>query len=167
MARTRTDTAAVCKQIVANVPLQRSNSDIPASKAWKWAAGVHVFPEAICPFCNVVMRSNCLWQINEQMQKIVQVVGLEGKALERLPLTHPHVYGNTGTVCTGGRGNSVAQAVFMGINPNDCIGEFTRAVNGRAWTVFFNRYFREHVHIERKKRARPRLMRTPAAKKAV
>lgn len=164
--KARTDVAAVFKRIVASIPQQqRARRDL-AGKAWRWAEGVHVFPDAICPFCNVVMRSSCLWQIDETAQRIVKVTEVDGKRPVAKPTTHPHAYTN-GTMCMGsvGRMGSVAQAALMSINPNDCMGGYASGDYGTqeaqkaspAWKVFFDRYFPEHKHLERKRRARPKL----------
>jgi hypothetical protein len=141
-------------------------------RAWRWAEGVHVFPDAICPFCNVVMRSSCLWKVSEREQKIVAVVGIADKKLVKLAISHPHVYRNTtGSLCMGsaryGGAGSVAQAVFMGMNPADCMGMFARCTRAEgAWPNFFATYFPEHKHLERKRRARPRLFKpAPAVKR--
>jgi hypothetical protein len=153
---------AVAKRTVkaAAVPLNR--------RAWRWAEGVHVFPDAICPFCNVVMRSSCLWKISEREQRIVAVVGLERKKLVKLPVSHPHVYNyGKGAMCMGMTASSAAQAALMGINPADCMGNFAGRRKGTgAWPNFFATYFPEHEHLDKKRRAQPKLFKAaPAVKR--
>lgn len=161
--RTRRDATTIFKEIVASIPQQQQAKGALFDRAWRWAEGVHVFPEAICPFCNVVMRSGCLWLINEREQRLMRIVALVEGRLKAVAINHPHVYAGPGTVCMGSsRMGGVAQAVLMGMNPNDALGGFGPNRSCVAWTNFFAAYFNDHVHTERKKR-RPTLMRVRKA----
>ena len=169
----KADTAAVFRRIVASIPYQQNSGDKLRNRAWRWAEGVHVFPEAICPMCNGVMRSSCIWKLDERGQRVVDVAGIQSfrsvNKLVKLPVSPPHVYsGGTGVVCMGSsRTSSVAQAVFMGMTVNDCMGRFSdnTSRNALAWVQFFNTYFAGHVHADKKKR-RPSLTKLVAARKA-
>lgn len=177
MVRVKTDPTATLKLLMASIPLQSSAQGELRGKRWRWAEGVHVFPEAICPFCNVVIRSNCIWQVDDGKQRIVQVVGLvkvgKKQNLQKLPLTHPHVYGGgSGAMCMGrGKMGGVAQAALMGINPSDSVGDFSgygtlaQIREMPAWKNFFAAYFSEHIHLETRKRSRPTLIKVAAAAK--
>lgn len=165
VARKRVVTKKVVLKKAAAVPALSNRKD------WRWAEGVHAFPDAICPFCNVVMRSSCLWQFDEVRQKIVRVVEVGGSKLVNRPVMHPH-RSSDGYVCMGSARSSVSQAMLLGINPSDCMGAFNW--HGRvakasrdfgAWPEFFARYFPDHVHLDKRRRARPRLFKA-ATKKA-
>lgn len=130
-------------------------------KAWKWVAGVHVFPEAICPFCNVTMRSSCIWQFDESRQKLVQIARIDKDRLVKLSVLHPHV-GSGGYVCMGSTATSVSQALLLSMNPSDCMGFFEPQKTGTTWKAFFARYFPDHRHLEKRRVARPKLFKRAA-----
>jgi len=169
MVRAKADITTVFRRLMVSVSRQQRRSD---SKSWRWAEGVHIFPDSICPVCNIVMQSSCLWQIDERAQKLVAIVGVVDKRLVRLPVTHPHMYSAPGgVICMGNAPRfstgAVAQAVLMGMNPNDCMGRFDRSGDNAAWRGFFRTYFPDHTHLSKKKRARPRLFKRTVIEKKV
>lgn len=87
------------------------------SHIWKWAAGVILFPEALCPRCNGVMRSNRIWQVDEREQKLVGAAKINGSSkLVRVERNvHPHVDGQaSGYICLG-NAKSASEALFLGL----------------------------------------------------
>lgn len=167
----KADTTTILRRVVASIPYQQGGGDKLQGRAWRWAEGVHVFPEAICPICNDVMRSSCLWKLDERGQRVVSVIGIQPfrrqvDRLVKLPVNHPHV-GNAGHVCMGSiRTRSVAQAVFMGMTVDDCMGRFSdsAARSAMPWVNFFNTYFTGHVHAAKRKR-RPKLIKPETVRK--
>lgn len=97
--------------------------------AWRWAKGVMLFPEAVCPLCKGGMRSNRIWVVDEVRVKLAARYKVAGGEIVREVFSggcgrgglHPHCYEADGIgpwgVCLGDRprAESVAYALFSGI----------------------------------------------------
>lgn len=103
------------KLIAANFDQHRQQMVSSTSHVWRWASGVILFPEALCPSCNGVMRSNRIWHVDERAQRVLRAVKLNINQLVSLPMSrlHPHV-DSGGNVCTG-TANSASEALFLGV----------------------------------------------------
>ena len=116
---------------------------------WRWAEGVHVFPEAVCPFCKVVMRSTCIWQVNEAAQRLDRITKPSDGQLIEMPREHPHAH-SSGAICMNGhvRGtpgaDSVAVALFVGIYPQSNL--MAGSSRDSIWDEWFGNYFGHYVH---------------------
>jgi len=130
-------------------------------RRWRWADGVVLFPDAVCPFCKVVMRSTCIWVVNERARRLEKVVKPMGGSLEVMPRHHPHVHTN-GRICMSGGTNlgpadSVVTALFLAIYPGSNL--LTSNHRNSIWDAWFDDYFGHTKHDEAglSKRSRPGL----------
>lgn len=152
------------RAILRNFEAVRPAPTAVTTTKWKWAEGVHLFPEAVCPFCKVVMRSTCIWQVSETAQRLRCIVKPDGSQLKLMPLKHPHVHENNGSICMNGYAprtsgaDTVAMALFLGIYPRSTIG-FGGYRQHEPWPSWFRDYFGhiEHDEAGLRKRNRPRL----------
>ena len=104
------------KLILGSFEAHRLTVIANSGRAWRWAEGVILFPEALCPMCNGVMTSTRIWEVNERAQKVVKAVSLvDGRLRKVTGAIHPHVDGSEGgPVCTGDA-RSTTEALFLGL----------------------------------------------------
>lgn len=148
--------------------------------AWRWAEGVHVFPEAVCPFCWKPMQSPYIWVIDERAKRLEAVFKLVSNRkrlrLENTGRLHPHV-DDEGYVCmsdgTARRADSVASALFLDMNPYSTMRGFGSDPQHHKWSDWLATHF-NHRHDEtvtKAKRRRKLLTgnapKVPAVKKRV
>jgi hypothetical protein len=83
---------------------------------WHWASGVILFPEALCPSCNGVMRSTRIWRVDELGQRLLGVVYISDDKLVKVTRrVHPHVDGSSGGPICVGNAKSASEALFFGV----------------------------------------------------
>lgn len=96
-------------------PLAERGKD---SRVWRWATGVILFPEALCPNCNGAMRSTCIWRVDERGQRLLGAVRIrkDNQLVRVTKQVHPHVNGESyGHICVG-NAKSATEALFLGLS---------------------------------------------------
>ncbi len=143
-------------------------------KKWKWAVGVHLFPEAQCPFCMVVMRSPLLWRIDETAKQLRLVVGVGTGKMVSMRLRHPHVdEAGGGRICMSSHvstidgATSAAEALFLGIDPRSSMLGVGNSRNGQ-WDSWLREYFGHTKHDDAglRRRTRPKMLKVGRAVRA-
>ena len=104
------------RQVLSNFENYRQRVEDGDGHAWSWAEGVILFPEALCPMCNGVMRSTHIWHVDERSQRLVAVARLDSRRIQRVVrAVHPHVNGPAGGLVYLGNARSAAEALFLGL----------------------------------------------------
>ena len=111
-------TVLAVRQVLNNFENHRQQvSALKDIRSWRWAEGVILFPEALCPFCNGVMKSPRIWHVDERGQRLIAVARLdiEGKVQKVQSSVHPHVNGQAGGGVCLGNARSTSEALFFGL----------------------------------------------------
>lgn len=88
-------------------------------KTWRWAEGVILFPEALCPYCNGVMKSRWFWWVDDRSQRLIMAARFDERSNTQLvkvtSYVHPHVDGHAGGHVCCGSAKSASEALFLGL----------------------------------------------------